>query len=340
MSWTADDLGITNVLDYVADIPDTVPWAAEPFAYYGGVSMLAGIWKGGKSTLMAQLALGRESGGTFLGNAVDAGPTLLLTEESGFPVKRKVRGLTQLDILDRHTVASKGNNVAGKFIGATLDDIIDGITFWAMAEHRGQRCMVIIDTLAVWGGIEDENDATETTEAIRRLKGLAATTGAAVIVIHHSRKEGGTHGRAIRGSGAIAATVDVYAILDYVSAGPSTSRSLVFESRVTDPIDMTLTYDPESATYAIDTPDLVAEYESWLAKVPTDGNGMNRQTLTNLWDVGGTTARRRIAKLLEIGRMRERFAKHPGDRVESFRYWAKPPAQINVRGRKEDPDHE
>lgn len=325
---TPEDLGIINVAEYVATVPDIVPWAGEPFTYYGGVSMLAGIWKGGKSTLMAQLMRCRETGGTFLGNPVDIGPTLLLTEESGYPVKRKVGGLTRLDILDRHT--------AVKTEGLDLDSIIEAITFWAVSDHKGERCMVIIDTWAVWGGIEDENDAVQATKAIEKLMRLARETGAAVVLVHHSSKQGGTHGRGIRGSGAIPAMVDIYGTLDYKGSG-GTSRSLAIEGRVGDPLDLTLLYDPETG-YTLDEPDLVAEYEAWLQKVPTDGEGYTEGELINLWGESRSSTKRRITKLLDIGRMREVYGKHPGSSRRAKRYWSIPPQArlLNLRRAEED----
>lgn len=172
-----------NVVDYCVSVPDDVPWAAKPLAYFGGVTLLAGIWKGGKSTLAAQLQRARETGEPFLGQPVPIGPTVLVTEEGGIPVKHKVGGLTSLRILDRRAATLAALDFDG--VLAALRQLCAGET---------EPVVMFIDTFAVWGGIENENDATEVTAAIVKLTMLAQETGAAVVLIHHTRKDGGTYG--------------------------------------------------------------------------------------------------------------------------------------------------
>src|SRR4051812_1720824 len=76
-----------NVVDYLADVPEVVPWCAQPLAFFGGVTLVAGFPKAGKSTLASQLMRARETGEDFLGHPVPIGPTVLLTEEGGIPVR-------------------------------------------------------------------------------------------------------------------------------------------------------------------------------------------------------------------------------------------------------------
>ncbi len=319
-----------NVRDYCSAVPDHVNWAAEPFAFFGGVSMLAGIWKGGKSTLMAQFMRARETGEPFLGHPVPVGPTILLTEEGGIPVKRKVGSLSSLTVVDRRAWAAYLPDGS-----ATFDNVMVAVRWWC--EQQDSPTAVIVDTLAVWGDIEDENDASEMTACIRKLSLLAQQAGACVIVVHHSRKDGGAHGRAIRGSGAIPATVDVYAVLDYAASDP-TSRTLTIEGRLAESMsEMTLSYDPGTG-YTPNVLDLHGELEGWLAGIPPTGDGYREAELANLWRVSRTSARRRVEKLLNLGRLREVFAKHPGDHQRSKRYWAIAPVMPLTRTRKEDDD--
>jgi len=122
---------------------------------------------------------------------------LLVTEEGGVAVVHKTEGLRQLDVLDRRAALSAGLSFPG---------VLDVIGTWAVSHTDG---LVFIDTLAIWGQIENENDASEAGRVVAQVTALAQATDMAVMLIHHARKSGGDNGEAIRGSGAILATVDI-----------------------------------------------------------------------------------------------------------------------------------
>ena len=69
--------------------------------------------------------------------------------------------------------------------------------------------VVIVDTVAAWAGIEDENAATEVEKALRPVISLAQEKGAAVLLLHHLNKSDGPEGTAHRGSGHLVAMADV-----------------------------------------------------------------------------------------------------------------------------------
>src|SRR5262249_23699618 len=102
--------------------------------------------------------------------------------------------------------------------------------------------LILVDTLAAFWRIENENDAAEMTKVIKPLLQLAQESGACVLLNHHARKSEGSYGDEIRGSGALFAAVDVALVmkrhevhtqrlLQAQSRYPETPSELVVELR-------------------------------------------------------------------------------------------------------------
>ena len=305
-----------NIVEYLADVPDNPPWLIKPLTYFGGVTLMAGIWKGGKSTLAMQLMRARETGEMFLEDRIITGPTVLVTEEGGIAIKHKAGGMSRLLILDKREATIRA---------MSFDDLLTALETFCAGQN--EPALIVIDTLAVWGDIEDENDSVEVTTCIRKLAVLAQQTGAAILLIDHVRKDGGTHGRGIRGSGAKASTVDIYAVLDYPTSGNTvTDRVLDLEGRVIDPTALRLSFDPMSRRYdVIDRDDAaLEEIERLLEVVPHDGPGMPVTKLALVWDMARKTAERKAAWIIEKGRMRRETGKI--GHADGWLYWAIPAA--------------
>lgn len=300
--------GIVPISDYRASVPTVIPWIAERFVYRGGVTLVTAPAKAGKSTLMANLQRSRETNTTFIGVPVEQGPSLLITEEGGIAVVYKTEGLNNLYVYDRK--ASQGES---------FEDTLAKAQDW-MAEHPDG--MIFIDTLAIWAGIEDENDATSTTKAIAKVMLLAQTANAPVVIVHHSRKSGGSHGEAIRGSGAILATVDISIEMKRTDDPTSDERCLSTQGRVILPERYLLDFDRMTGTYTkIDLATRAnSEIEMWLEGIPTNRSqpGLTRTELQALWDM--TDTRKRTTRLLNVGRM------HAEKTARGWQYWAIPPA--------------
>ncbi len=300
---------IVNVLAYRASVPAEIPWAIRRIAYLGGVSLIAGPPKVGKSTLVSTLIGCRETGQLFLGWEVVPGPTLLVTEEGGVAVAYKTEGLSELDILDRRTAVSAG---------LTFAKVLEVITEWA-GQHPGG--LAIIDTLSIWAGITDENDAAVVTRAIAAISHVAQACNIAIVLVHHSRKSGGDDGEGIRGSGAILATVDLGIELSRVRPGED-DRYLDTMGRVILPERFRLSFDRDSKSYALaddQDADQLAAIEADLARIPSDGPGLSRQELQILWM---RDPRKRSDELLNKGRMRKEYVRV--GRTLAFRYWSIP----------------
>jgi hypothetical protein len=301
---------IVNIEDYRSAVPTVIPWRCKPIAYSGGVTLIAGPPKAGKSTLAAQLQRCCETGDDFLGSwPVAVGPVLLVTEEGGVAVVHKTGELHRLDVLDRR---------AAIMSGLSFGKVLDVIANWARTHPGG---LAFIDTLAIWAEIQNENDASEASKAVARVTALAQSTDLAVVLVHHARKAGGEHGEAIRGSGAILATVDIAVEHSRVRAG-SDDRWLDIQGRVILPERYLLAFDRATMSYRIeDKSDALAELEADLVGIPPDGPGMTRAELTALWK---RDPRKRAEQLVNMGRMRTEYVR--SGRAWQHRYWSIPAA--------------
>ncbi len=175
----------------------SVGWLWERFLARGHLTLLSAKPKTGKTTLVFHFLSALLNNQPFLDQAtVQSGKVLLCTEEGPALLKRRLERL-----------------------GLSRDDLLilprSALTGWAdtlQQLHQAARqgvCLAIIDTLAAFWNVEDENDAPKAGAALLPLQMLVQRHGIAVLLVHHLRKTPGEEGTAHRGSGAIVATVDV-----------------------------------------------------------------------------------------------------------------------------------
>lgn len=189
----------TTAADLLASPQSTTTWVWGGYLPEGGATLLSARAKGGKTTLVAHLlrALlqGKES---FLGQPLslpaDARVAILSEEPEGLVAYRlRALGLESGRLLVTFKHRSQGRSLA---------DLVQA------ALERGCR-LVVVDTVAAWAGIEDENAAGEVEAALRPVISLCQERGAALLLLHHLRKSDGPEGTAHRGSGHLVAMVDV-----------------------------------------------------------------------------------------------------------------------------------
>jgi len=183
--------------------PDHVPWIWDGYAAVGTITLFAGRHKGGKSTLLFEfigaMCEGREH---YLGHKIAPSPVVLLTEEGVETLRDKLESIEEaarerLRVLTRAEVSPRGEY---DWATAVRDAGMEALEWGAR--------IVVVDTFAFWAQIRDENDNSLMQEVVSVL-GELTVQGLAVIVVHHSRKEGGEDGNAIRGASSLQGAVDI-----------------------------------------------------------------------------------------------------------------------------------
>lgn len=186
----------------LAEPPEEIEWILDEYLPAGGLVLLAGKPKEGKTTLSYELAVSVAQGSTFLGRQTRKGAVLILAlEEHARDVRMRLHhlGASSLDGVFVHTGPLEPT-------ATVLDDVM------SFAKKRGVT-LILADTLSAFWKIRDENDAAEMTKVVKPLLQLARESGACVVLIHHARKSEGSYGDEIRGSGALFAAVDVALIM-------------------------------------------------------------------------------------------------------------------------------
>ena len=157
-------------------------------------------------------------GESFLGRETQQGVVLILAiEEHPRDIKLRLRDLGCENATNIYIHCLPTNPTAEFFHHLN-----------AFVKEKG-IALVVIDTLASFWKLKDENDAAAMTQAVKPLLYLARESGACVLMIHHSRKSEGAYGDEIRGSSALFGLVDVAVMMR--NAEVETQRKLVARSR-------------------------------------------------------------------------------------------------------------
>lgn len=250
-----------NAAEVFAESPAFVPWIAEPFVARGALTFIEGRPKAGKSTFALALCRAVLRGEEFLGRPTVRSSIVLLSEVGVFGLRLSLEraGIGPEDAIDVVTLADRNganwSKVAAEAAG--------------LAREKG--ALLVVDTLAPWAGVSDENDAGQAMLASRPLL-EARDSGLGVFALRHERKTEGAPGEAGRGSSAYTGSADSIVSIRKAPDGPLTRRDLHFVSRLPLPFDsIAVDFDGGSFRVAADArkaPDLREAIEEELRRDP------------------------------------------------------------------------
>lgn len=174
-------------------------WVWPGYLARGAITLFTGLWKAGKTTLLGHLLRDLERGSGLAPHRMEA-PSLVCSEEPpGIWARRRdeLRLPPSVFLLRRDSFRRP---TFGEW--PSLIEMIVG----QVEEH--EIGLVVFDTLPSLWPVLNENDAGETLHALAPMRAIT-DAGAALLLVHHPRKGGGTQGEATRGSGSLPGFVDI-----------------------------------------------------------------------------------------------------------------------------------
>lgn len=212
-------------------------WLAANLLTRGGLSILVGPPKSGKSTLVRQLSRSVARGESFLNRRVKKGTVLILALEEQAEVLNeqfKTVGINKDDDIYVHVGRITSDKAAEDLYAATLDI---------------KPSLIIIDTLMLFCKTQNINDYSEMNKKLEDLREIARKSNAHVLCIHHQNKSRENYGTStILGSAAIHGAVDNAMIFSKDGA----RRSIQSSQRAGVPFENEeLIYIPETQTYVV-----------------------------------------------------------------------------------------
>lgn len=174
-------------------------WVWENYLAKGHITLLSSLWKAGKSTLIRSLLRAMNEGEEFAGQPTTNNNVLILSEETRneWYDNREFFNLDKASNVFLLIRAIKKKPTLKEWI-----QLVDEMQEICVKEKVG---LVIIDTIATFMPIQNENDAGEWTPALVPLYSFtdSEVNKSAVLLVHHFRKAGGNEATASRGSGAL-----------------------------------------------------------------------------------------------------------------------------------------
>ncbi len=204
-----------HISQLLQEVSEEMEWLWDRMLPTGTLNLLAAYMKVGKSTLAYDLALSVARGQPFLGFPTQQGGVLIIALEE----KREhaIKRFRDYGVAENDPIWVAGPPVSPS---RSLYEQLRGFI------QDQQIVLIVIDSLARFAMLKDEDDNSEVTKFMTPLLDVAHETNTVVLLIHHERKSGGEAGRSIRGAGAIFANADVALTLSKAEGGNSTARTL------------------------------------------------------------------------------------------------------------------
>jgi hypothetical protein len=175
-----------------------LPWVWDGYIAKGFSALLTGLWKAGKTTLLARLIRALERGGE-VATAVVAGRVLVVSEESALLWAQR---RDELGIGDHASFLCRPLKARPDY-----PEWLCFVNHLAELAQRDHYDLVIFDTISAFMPVRDENDAAQVLRALAPLVAIMEA-GAGLLLVHHPRKGDADEGQASRGSGALPGWVD------------------------------------------------------------------------------------------------------------------------------------
>lgn len=286
-----EGLTILSMAELLNEPDEPIAWLVDTLLPMGGLSVIGGKPKTGKSTTVRNLCLAVARGEPFLGFPTAQGTVLYCAfEEKREEVKRHFHQLGATDEDQIMCVIGKAPHDFLKKIATHLDAL--------------KPALIILDTLVKVTHIRDMNDYSQVMQALDPFLHLARDSHAHLMLVHHAGKSDRQGGDNLLGSTAIFGTVDTCLIQKRAEH----YRTLQSENRYGQDLDETvLEWDEEcraitlgSSKQDTDVERLVQDIRAFL---DTQEMPVSRAVIEKTLKGGTGPLRKALKKLVETGQV-------------------------------------
>lgn len=302
-------------------------WVVANLLASGGMSILAGKPKQGKSTLARNLALAVARGNDFLGCKTQQGPVLYLA-------------LEEIELHVQHHFKQMGGAGSDPIHTAFAEHRIDDERKLEHAISEHKPALVIIDPLFHFVRIKDGNSYAEVNDKMKAISRIARRTGTHILFIHHMKKgfSGGDDSEQILGSQAFHGIVDAQISFKKLQG----QRFISVSQRYAEEWPETfLDYDDQTRTFSIGQPRHQIEREDKRQRiiefVISSGGKANRTEILDGIEGKTQEITNTISDLVGEGKLSMTGSGKKGDPNV---YHVVKPSDASVLGSNEDQDAE
>lgn len=173
-------------------------WIWPGYVARGHSTLFTGLWKAGKTTILAHILRELTRGGDLVPDPLPGFRTLIVSEEGrgAWSNRRDELELENIDVLCRPLMNARDPR--------DWESLIQDVAQHVRETGTG---LVVFDTLSGQWPVQDENAAPLVRLALDPLTQIIETR-AGLMLIAHPRKSGGTFGTETRGSSALPGWVD------------------------------------------------------------------------------------------------------------------------------------
>jgi len=182
----------------VEALPD-LQWRIEGILPQPSLVILYGEPGCGKTFVALSMAFAAADGQNWLGRRTPKGSVLYIAAEGLLGLKIRLQAHRRI-----HFTGLEGVRFLGEAVRISSESEVTSLVL-LLDQEQFRPDLIIVDTLARVSLGKDENSAKEIGEVVAGLESLKRETGATVLVIHHTRKNGDSE----RGSSALRGAADV-----------------------------------------------------------------------------------------------------------------------------------
>jgi predicted ATP-dependent serine protease len=231
-------LRVRAISAVLTETPAEPNWLVRGLIVGGTVTLISGLPKAGKSSLVMGMVAKIAHGEDFIGLPTSKARTLILSEESALAFREKA---IRFGLDDDGAAVVFWSDVHAEPWG----DILQQAAEYAQAHDFD---LLVIDTWNRWSGLsgDSENHAGAVLTSLAPVN-IAAAEGLAVVLVTHARKTPGEFGADVRGSNALVGSVDIAIKYEPPSigmrAGPTTRLLRAWSRFAATPTELLLNLD-------------------------------------------------------------------------------------------------